>query len=158
MRKIDSIDKSIPEDSRNVQVTLTGDQTLTINDTKRVKKPSFLMVASGMGKGDNVKNYTNELLNMSTAEGFAFQLIMDNRDVPDELKPYVRSNYSYVHATEMSKKDKNKMYEGYKGLLKKDLVIRVKPHYYLINPELVICNDDMYNIQLARYKKLKNAI
>ena len=151
MDKISSHDEIIPQLSHNVNVVLGPNQQLHIIDSTYTKKPSYIMVASGYTARNDSMNYTDELLAMTAQEGFLFQLLMENREIPDLSKSYIRSNYSFIDSSKLSKTDKNRLSEGYKRLRKKDIVIRVKRGSYLINPNFVMTNDDLWSRELATY-------
>jgi len=156
MDEIDSYNGIIPQDIRNVNISLTSGQRLSIEDISYVKKPSYIMVASGYG----VKNmdYTKELLAMTPQEAFVFNILMDNRDTPDPMKPYIRSNYSHIDNSILTKSEKKKVYEGYKRLRNKNLVVRLARGKYLINPRLIITHDSLYTTELAAYIEAVNKL
>jgi len=150
MDQIDSKNTSIPEDARNVNITLASNQVFTVSDIQYTSKPSFIMVASGIG---DTLDYTKELLHMTSQEAFVFELLMDNRIIPDYTKPYIKSNHSHIDNSLLSKSEKKKVYEGYKRLHAKDLIVRLSRGKYLINPKLVITNDAFYATELATYQQ-----
>ena len=152
MWTIDSSSSIITEQSRNVNVELAPNQELVILDKNYIKKPSFIMVASGYG--DTIMDYTKELLAMTPQEAFMFNLLMDNRKTPDISKPYIRSNYSTILGSTLTDAEKKKIYVGYKRLASKNLITRVKREHYLINPQLVITNDSLYEKELIDYLRL----
>ena len=149
MEEIDSYDSIIPNSDRNVNLTLKPNETLKIVTAERTKKPSFMMVASGYGEKN--MDYTKELLAMTPQEAFVFEKLMDNRDTPDVSQEYIRSNYSHIDNSILTSSEKKKVYEGYKRLRKKNLVVRISRGKYLINPQLVITNDDLYKVELLAY-------
>jgi hypothetical protein len=143
----------ISDSEKNVNITLKQNQTLEIRNAASVRKPSYIMVASGYNTGKSM-NYTKELLAMTSQEAFVFDILMDNRDTPYLDKPYIKSNYTYIDNSTLTKNEKKKVYEGYKRLRSKDLVIRISRGKYLINPKLVITNDDLYVTELVAYNRL----
>jgi hypothetical protein len=145
-------EQSMSGSTRNVNIELRCNQRLQITDTKYRPKPSYIMVASGFKRG--TMNYTKELLAMDKQEAFLFDILMDNRNSPDESKPYIRSNYTYVDSSLLTKSEKKKVYEGYKKLYGKGLIVRVSRGKYLINPNLVITNDDLYVKELKDWDSL----
>jgi len=143
---------------QNLNITIPKGKKLKIGfENEQVSKPSYIMVGSGYitHKGTQSMDYTKELLAMTPQEGFVFNLLIDNRDVPNEAKPYIKSNYSYIDNSKLTKSEKKKVYEGYKRLKSKDLVIRIKRGHYLINPKLVISNDSFWEKEMLDYAKLK---
>ena len=150
MSKIDSSNDIIPEEIRNVNVALLKGQKLNITDKVYIDKPPFILVAH-CNRGVQL-NYTKELLAMTPQEGFVFDILMDNRLAPFSKKQWIRSNYSSIDNSILTASEKKKVYEGYKRLRAKNLVVRVSRGKYLINPELVITSDDLYEQELAEYK------
>ena len=153
MSKIDSYTDIIPQEPRNVNIILQPNESLEIKSKTYTKKPSYIMVASGYGAHN--MDYTKELLAMTPQEAFVFNLLMDNRDMPDLSRTYIKSNHTYIDNSLLSKSEKKKVYEGYKRLHSKNLVIRIARGKYLINPQLVITNDELYKTEIVEYMKLQ---
>ncbi len=113
------------------------------------------MMSKYMKVADGTMNFTKELLAMDRKEAFLFNILMDNRVAPDESRPYIRSNYTSVDVSKLTKSEKKRVYEGYKTLSEKGLIIRVANGKYLINPNLVVTNDNLYVKELADWNELK---
>ncbi len=112
---------------------------------KRVK-PTFMMVGNGNKdknrKGTHSMDYTKELLNMTSAEGFMFGLLMDNRKVLDEEKPLIKSNQTYIDNHDLTGTQKRYLSKAYKKLREKDIIVRTRRQHYIINPRMVITKDN----------------
>jgi len=110
------------------------------------KKPAFIMVGSGNkdkeNKGTYSMDYTKELLNMTKPEGFMFGLLMENRTVPDARLPYIKINETYIDNSKLTQTEKKYVAKAYKILREKDLIVRIRREHYIINPRLVISNDE----------------
>ena len=142
MVETDSSSNSIAEEMMNVNITIGKNQHLKLIDSTNVTKVGFEMHGNGISKGSF--NYTKELLKMGADEAFLFDLIMDSRMVPNIHAPFIKSNYSQVDSSKLTKRQKKQLYEGYKTLSIKKLVVRVARGKYLINPKLVVTDNEMY--------------
>ncbi len=198
MEKIGSSDNSIAEipfiDTENkaeaakvISQLVNGlkeDEELTIGKKKKdtpKSRPAFIFVGIGnedkQKKGTKSMDYTRELLNMTSPEGFMFQLLMDGRINPTEedlgadynlacqkIKPgkhtFLRSNHTHIKNSLLSRTQKKYIADAYKILRSKDLVVRTKREYYIINPRLVISGefwniDEKFYIEAVEESKVK---
>ncbi len=124
-------------------------------ETKLVKqnhKPSFIMCGSGNGienKGTYSMDYTEMLLGLSKPAGFMFGLLMKNRLAEEDnygvQSKYKKRNLTFIVSKHMTSPEKKSLTKGYKELLAKDMVVRVKRGWYIINPRLVISGDNWTN-------------
>jgi hypothetical protein len=114
--------------------------------SKNRKKPAFMMVGNGNtdknAKGTRSMDYTKELLNMDSAERFMFQKLMDNRQVFDKGKPFIKSNQTYIDNYNLTSTEKKYLVMAYQKLREKDIIVRTRRQHYIINPRMVISNDN----------------
>ena len=130
------------------------------------KKPAFIMVGNGNkdknGRGTHSMDYTKELLNMTAPERFMFGLLMENRIARDKDKPHIKSNHTYIDNYNLTKTEKRYLSMAYKILRNKDIIVRTRRQYYIINPRMVISNDyweaDEFLYTVAVEKLTKNKV
>ena len=75
-------------------------------------------------------SYTDVLLTLSGPEQWLFKMIKDNVDY--------RNNIAVVVSSTLSKTEANKLFSAYKLLNQKDLVRRVGPNRYMVNPDAFV--------------------
>jgi len=143
-----------PQHHTEVVVKLKANQQVKVETVSYSQRPSFIMVASGYQRAG--LNYTKELLEMNSSESFLFGTLMDNRIVPDPTKPMLKSNKAILSNKLLNKAEQKKVYEGYKKLARKRLVIRIKRGLYLINPEFLIPADSLFESELIEFIQLTN--
>ncbi len=126
-------------------------------------KPAFMMVGNGNAdkekKGTHSMDYTKELLNMTQPEGFMFLLLMKNRIGNDIRNSHIKSNRTYINNSELTRTQKKYISIAYKTLRKKDIIVRTSRMHYIINPRLVISNDNWEEderLYKETVEKLKN--
>jgi len=131
---------------------------------KRNHKPAFDMHGNGRGskdKGTDSMDYTKMLLSLSKPAAFLYERIYEGRmaeiDTNGVQHPYKKSNTSVVDSTMFTAMQKKYVTKGYKELLDKDMVVRIKRGMYLINPRLVI-SGDQWQCELATYTRIKDSI
>ncbi len=117
--------------------------TARIAITKNGSKPAFMMVGNGnkdkANKGTRSMDYTKELLNMTKPEGFMFGMLMDNRKITGE---HTRSNETHIHNNALNGTQRGYITKAYPMLRGKDLIVRTRREHYIINPRLVISNNN----------------
>ena len=142
----------IPRKTAKVNTTIVEEGYEFTGHLKRKSKINigFDMVGNG---NKNSFNYSRELLNMSRPEAFMFQLLLDNRNVPDFTKEHKKSNHCDLRDIELTSTQKQYIVKAYKILREKDLVVRTKSQRYLINPRLVISHPDFFEDELNDYNR-----
>lgn len=141
--KFNTLLTSVPKGA-DVKITLT----------QPISKPPFIMVGSGViGKKGASMNYTKMLLGLSKPAGFMFEAVMDNR-VPElneygEPSLYLKTNYSNVQPDPADKVAVKYFTLGYKELLEKNMLVRIKRGQYLINPSLIISGNNWVAEQIV---------
>ena len=117
---------------------------MSLEDISR--KPAFMMVGTGNkdknNKGTNSMDYTKELLDMTKPEGFMFGLLMENRISPENKPEYIKTNQTYIDNKTLTATEIKYVGKAYRLLRNKDLIVRTHREHYIINPRLVISNDD----------------
>ena len=146
---------------RNVTTVVSGDRTTiacAIGDElvittrekakaqKRQPRPSWLAIGTGM-ETRNFKSYPYEmtLLDLNANEAKMFMLIRQAYNTDTGLSGVSLSTYTPAQRTELSK--------GYKALEQRELVKRVKPKIYMINP-LAIVNLNLFDELYEQWQKL----
>ena len=161
MEKIASIDNKIiqykilesDEMMKTHQIVLPAGKKLVVENDGKMK-PSFIMVGSGNKNKESrahSMDYTEELLNMTKPEGFMFKLLMKNRNNVDEFG-YKKSNITHIDSSTLNVTEKQYIKIAYKTLREKDLVVRYKRGSYIINPRLVVSQDNWEREELL-YKE-----
>ena len=84
-------------------------------------------MSQGVQKG---YGFIDVLLTMSTPEQWFFKLLKDHLDY--------RNNIATIPSQSFNKTQTNKLSLAYKSLNQKELVKRVSPHRYMINPDAII--------------------
>ena len=133
-------------ENRTYLGNVPDNSTAHITITKNGVKPAFIMVGTGnkdkSNKGTHSMDYTKELLNMTKPEGVMFGLLMENRTNPENRPEYIKTNQTYIDNSTLTATEKKYIAKAYSTLRKKDLIVRTQREHYIINPRLVISNDD----------------
>lgn len=122
-----------------------SDEEEIVISTKRKHKaprPSYSTIGNGM-KTRHFQSYPYEkvLLDLTSNEIRMYKLILDAYDY--------KTGYSFVDVSEQPQSVKTELSKGYKGLLAKGLVKRVRQQLYLINPSAKIhleLFDELYDV------------
>lgn len=129
---------SITNDNLKVAVTVyiePGLETVSVTSDKKVKqiRPNFMMVGNGTmsNKGVGSIDFLEEIVNSTKAEQFLLMGIKNGINYENSYKPVVK-----VIGT--TKYEQNLITAGYKSLLDRNLVRRVKKSHYIINPNALI--------------------
>lgn len=117
-----------------VMVYIDADESVNvIKNQERMKKPNYFMI--GNGTMNKHKIYGIDLLKeiaiASKAAQFLLLAIKDGITFENGYNPVVK-------VVGESKYEQNKITEGYKELVGKDLVRRIKRSHYMINPYALI--------------------
>lgn len=148
-----SSDSIVPEKFAKVNTTIVAEGYEFTGHIKRKSKISIGFDMVGNGNKDSL-NYSKELLRMSKPEAFMFELLLDNREIPDFTKPHKRSNNCDLRGVDLTSTQKQYLIKAYKMLREKDLVVRTKPQRYLINPKLVISHPDFFEDEYKEYERI----
>jgi len=115
---------------------------------KAKSKPSFMLVGNGIGstsKGTHSMDYTETLLGLSKAGrdmfGNLFKNRLDEEDASGFPVPFKKRNICYLDRKGMTEREVKNLTKGYKELADKDVVVRIKRGWYVINPRLIISGD-----------------
>ena len=129
---------SITNDNLKVAVTVyiePGLETVSVTSDKKVKqiRPNFMMVGNGTmsNKGVGSIDFLEEIVNSTKAEQFLLMGIKNGINYENSYKPVVR-------VIGVTSTEKQYLKSGYKSLLDRNLVRRVKKSYYIINPNALI--------------------
>lgn len=117
-----------------VTVYVTPNETVTI-ERKRGQKPSYLMVGNGTMNKHKIFaiDLLRELANASKAGQFLLLAIKDGITHANNYNPVVN-----IRKNELTKTQQQYLVVGYKELVEKDLVRRVKNGWYMINPNALV--------------------
>lgn len=146
---------------RNVTTVVSGDQTtiacaigdeLVITTREKAKaqrrqpRPSWLAIGTGM-ETRKFKSYPYEmtLLDLNSNESKMFTLIRQAYNTDTGL--------SIVDLSSHTPSEKNHLSKGYKALEQRELVKRVKPKVYMINP-LAIVNLSLFDELYEQWQTL----
>ena len=139
---------SIPkEDLRQDKIPLTVyldvNESLAINRIKVINKPNYLMIGNGTMNKHKIFgiDLLRELANSSKAAQYLLLAIKDGINFDNNYNPVVRV---------LGKTSTEKQYIiiGYKELLDRNLVVRVKKSHYMVNPNALIPPDYQSAIEL----------
>ena len=129
---------SIANDNLKVAVTVyiePGLETVSVTSDKKVKqiRPNFMMVGNGTMNNKDIGSidFLEEIVNSTKAEQFLLLSIKNGINYGNSYSPIVRVIGS-------TKYEQNLITAGYKSLLARNLVRRVKKSNYMINPNAII--------------------
>lgn len=131
---------SISEDNLNlanktaVTVYISGDEKVTIDKRPELtKKPNYFMIGNGTMNKHRIYgiDLLTEIVNSSKAGQYLILAIKDGITYENEYNPVVK-----VVGT--TKYEQNMIIAGYKELVERDLVRRVKKAHYMINPNALV--------------------
>ena len=139
---------SIPEENlRQDKVALTVyldvNESLAINRTKVVNKPNYLMIGNGTMNKHKIFgiDLLRELANSSKAAQYLLLAIKDGINFDNNYNPVVK-------VIGKTSTEKQYVITGYKELLDRQLVVRVKKSHYMVNPNALIPPDYQSAIEL----------
>lgn len=120
------------------QINLNEDEELVVSTKKKKAiKPNFYMIGNGTMNKYRIKSIdlVQAVTEMTKVEQRVIILIKDlvTFDNTDGVV--------YVKFSKDEKQQQKKFLEGYKLLEKKELVRRVKPSHYMVNPSALIPTD-----------------
>lgn len=137
---MDTYKSIITDDSLNIAnktaitVYISGDESVTVDKkTKLVRKPNYFMIGNGTMNRHQIYgiDLLTELANSSKAGQYLILAIKDGITYENEYNPIVK-------VVGKTKYEQNMIIAGYKELVERDLVRRVKKSYYMINPNALI--------------------
>ena len=110
-----------------------GEQVGVQEVQKKVNKPNYFMIGNGTMNRHKIYgiDLLRELANSTKAEQFLLLSIKDGIIFENGYSPIVK-------VTGSNKYEQNMITEGYKSLLTRGLVVRVKKAHYMINPNALI--------------------
>lgn len=117
-----------------VVVYIDADESVNVvKNVEKVKKPNYFMIGNGTMNKHKIYgiDLLRELANSSKAAQFLLLMIKDGINYENGYNPVVK----IVGET---KYQQNQITEGYKELVAKDLVRRIKKSHYMINPFALI--------------------
>ena len=131
--------KMIPEETLNtgkipvLMYISPGEQVMVEEKQKRATKPNYFMIGNGTMNKHKIYgiDLLKELANSTKAEQFLLLAIKDGICYGNDYSPIVK----VIPETETQRQY---IKLGYKSLLARELVIRVKKAHYMINPNALI--------------------
>ena len=117
-----------------VTVYISGDEKVTIDKRPELsKKPNYFMIGNGTMNKHRIYgiDLLTEIVNSSKAGQYLILAIKDGITYMNEYNPVVK-----VVGT--TKYEQNMIIAGYKELVERDLVRRVKKAHYMINPNALV--------------------
>lgn len=126
--------ENLKEGKIPVLVYISPGENVTVDETpKRINKPNYFMVGNGTMNKHKIYgiDLLRELADSTKAEQFLLLSIKDGITYDNGYSPIVK----VVGST---KYEQNMITEGYKSLLARGLVVRVKKSHYMINPNALI--------------------
>ena len=131
--------RMIPEETLNtnkipiVVYISPGEQVAVEEKQKRATKPNYFMIGNGTMNKHKIYgiDLLRELANSTKAEQFLLLAIKDGICYGNDYSPIVK----VIPETETQRQY---IKLGYKSLLARELVIRVKKAHYMINPNALI--------------------
>lgn len=129
----ESIAKENLKTDKSVVTILTSTEYKVRFEKRRELSPNYLRVGNGTMNKSKIYaiDLLKELANSTKAEQFLLLAIKDGITYENEYNPVVK----VVAETETHKKY---LKTGYKSLLERGLVVRVKQSHYMINPNALI--------------------
>ena len=124
--------ESLKTDKVAVTVYISPEERVNV-EKRRAIKPNYLMIGNGTMNKNRIFgiDLLKELANSTKAEQFLLLAIKDGITYENEYNPIVK----IVAETETHKKY---LKIGYKSLLERGLVVRIKQSHYMINPNALI--------------------
>ena len=126
--------QSLKTDKVAMLVYVAPEENVNISvEKRRVIKPNYLMIGNGTMNKNKIFgiDLLKELANSTKAEQFLLLAIKDGITYENEYNPVVK-----VVAETVTHKQYLKT--GYKSLLERGLVVRIKQSHYMINPNALI--------------------
>ena len=131
--------KMIPEETLNtdkipvLMYISPGEQVMVEEKQKRATKPNYFMIGNGTMNKHKIYgiDLLKELANSTKAEQFLLLAIKDGICYGNAYSPIVK----VIPETETQRQY---IKLGYKSLLARELVIRIKKSHYMINPNALI--------------------
>ena len=139
---------SSAEDKIAVTVFITADETIAIENKRKAEvRPNFIMVGSGTVNKHKLYgiDLLREVAEATKAGQFLLLAIKDGVTYENDYSPVVK-------VTGDTKYQQNLITAGYKELLEKDIVRRVKKAHYMINPNALIPKD--YNAAMKIWNSI----
>lgn len=129
----------IPEETLNtdkipvIMYISPGEQVTVEEKQKRATKPNYFMIGNGTMNKHKIYgiDLLRELANSTKAEQFLLLAIKDGICYGNDYSPIVK----VIPETETQRQY---IKLGYKSLLARELVIRIKKSHYMINPNALI--------------------
>jgi hypothetical protein len=119
-----------------VQIQLDDNEYIVKAKAKEVKKqPNYFMAGNGTMSKYKIKSIDllEEVMTVSKAAQFVIRLIKSGITHETDYNPAVK-----ISRKTLTKSEQNYLDKGYKELVGKDLVRRVKQGHYMINPNALI--------------------
>lgn len=145
---------SIANENLKVAVTVyiePGLETVSVTSDKKTKqvRPNFMMVGNGTMNNKDIGSidFLEEIVNSTKAEQFLLMSIKNGINYCNSYSPVVKVIGS-------TKYEQNLITAGYKSLLARNLVRRIKKSYYMINPNALIPID--YEGALESWNNISN--
>ncbi len=131
--------RMIPEETLNtdkipvIMYISPGEQVTVEEKQKRATKPNYFMIGNGTMNKHKIYgiDLLRELANSTKAEQFLLLAIKDGICYGNDYSPIVK----VIPETETQRQY---IKLGYKSLLARELVIRIKKSHYMINPNALI--------------------
>ena len=131
--------RMIPEETLNadkipvLMYISPGEQVMVEEKQKRATKPNYFMIGNGTMNKHRIYGIAllGELANSPKAEQFLLLAIKDGICYGNDYSPIVK----VIPETETQRQY---IKLGYKSLLARELVIRIKKSHYMINPNALI--------------------
>ena len=131
--------RMIPEETLNadkipvLMYISPGEQVMVEEKQKRATKPNYFMIGNGTMNKHRIYgiDLLRELANSTKAEQFLLLAIKDGICYGNDYSPIVK----VIPETETQRQY---IKLGYKSLLARELVIRIKKSHYMINPNALI--------------------
>lgn len=148
----------ITDDSLNIAnktaitVYISGDESITVDKkTKVVRKPNYFMIGNGTMNRHQIYgiDLLTELANSSKAGQYLILAIKDGITYENNYNPVVK-------IVGKTKYEQNMITSGFKELVSRDIVRRVKKSYYMINPNALIPID--YEEAMVIWSKAKPTV
>lgn len=119
-----------------IQIKLEDNESLVKTKITPVKKePNYIRVGNGTMNKHKIEsiNLLTELVTISTAGRWLIAYIVERINWETNYDPVVK-----IAGKDLSSTEQDYLKDGYKELVDKDLVKRIKRGYYMVNPNAII--------------------
>lgn len=123
--------------SNNVMISLGDDEVIVKQKRHRVA-PNYIRIGNGSMNKHKIKsiNLIEEMFKSAKAGQWLINMIQQGINYENEYSPVV-----LIRKNELTPLQQKYLKEGYKELVCRDLVRRIKNGYYMINPNALIPPD-----------------